>query len=387
MQTDSLPSWFNKIAGDPKTFRQRFIQKFENPNQIKESTLDELIEIFGRINQHQLTHCIHQNLNEKIKIKLKSLIEKFNFILRHALEDLIANRRVNFEKLNTIYQVTNFSTETIEEQSIRDIAQHLLSLPFPTQEAKRSRCYSIPAIKRYVDAQQKELNKTIKIIFQSTVLMLESRQTLSLTLSEEQRLFKYAALKGQGIVISWGHLLFIWASRTEQARQIHQELQMHFHFDKLLLSNTTKLSETGRLTNSSFKEFVFEQTIDFLFCHPNSFLSASHVEVELKEIFSNSLRAQQNAIYFIDYLHSLDVTDGADFPFEEALSLLKGLISQENSPIYSFLHSYLHFFHCLKKLSVDKSFAPFVFDVIHQLNEEEKRRYDHWIYEEFSKRL
>ncbi|WP_068471384.1 hypothetical protein [Candidatus Protochlamydia phocaeensis] len=386
MQVNSFPKWFIRLTNDPSTLSEKFIKKFRKKTSLDDSLFNDFIEIFGRMNQQQLASCFPPPLAEKIQAKLKMRTDRFHRLLTLALNDLLEGRHLNLESLNALYAFSVFSPDTIQESVIREMAHHILSLPMPAQEARRWQCYSIPAIQRAIDAQREEMDRTLTILFQATLLKEAASLPLSLNMKQERDLFKYGALKGHGKILSWGHLLFSWARLVKGGKKIQEELGTSFRFDKLLIPPLRQLPEPSHLISLSFHEFAIGRAINLLFHHPQTRLpSIPSIKEELAALFSASLEAQQNALYFVDHLHTAiqKIDQGEEFPFDEMLKLLNALVPDRSDAIYPFLHTCLHYFHCLVKFSVDQSQAAFLFAAIHSLEEEEKRRYQKWVSEGF----
>ena len=190
--------------------------------EIDVSSQNDLIDIFGRTNQKQIATLLPETLAKQIQAKLNERTKRFHELLQISLDDLCNNRPLDLERLNIFYQSSVFSSQTIQESVIREIAEHLLSLSMPPQESRYWQCYSLPVIKHIMYSQQKELEQTVTTVFHSTLLDQKDRQPLSLTLDQEQGLFKYAALKGHGFIISWGSLLFLWVNLSEDGQRIRK---------------------------------------------------------------------------------------------------------------------------------------------------------------------
>ena len=218
------------------------------------------------------------------------------------------------------------------------------------------------------------------MVFESTDLNQQDRTPLSLTPRQEQVLFKYAALKGHGQIVSWGKLLFSWSNYVENGQQICDELQQNCHFDKLLISKKGDPPKR-RMIKTSFQDFVVQQIIDLLVHHPKSLLPSGLLERRLASLLSQFVSAQQDVLFYMDHLHLLCRGADTPFPFDDALKLLKEIITDHSTPIYNFLHASLHYFHCMVKFKIDKLYASFVFEAIDSLSKEERQLYDRWLNE------
>ena len=120
MLLDSIPSRFNALDISPATFQQKFVDKFKKCRTPKDSLLDELINLFGQMNQTQIATLLPQTLAKKIKARLASRSDRFSFLLNSALKDLMEHRQLSLEKFETLYKSsTIFSSATIQALSVK----------------------------------------------------------------------------------------------------------------------------------------------------------------------------------------------------------------------------------------------------------------------------
>lgn len=379
-----LPNWFVTLSSKSE-FRKEFVAKFKKLGQADDETLRSIINIFGLINQNQISEFLPEPIKRQISNELVSRNEKHKKLLKIAFKNIHEEESVDLETMNSHFKLSAFSSLTLEECVINEIAEFLLSLSMPSQESRRSRCNCIPKIKQIIENEEKELEEAVAIVFQSTASNRNETKPIPLKLAQERKLFNTGALKGHGRTLSWGTLLFIWGSLSVDGRKNGEKLFKDFHFHKLLIPEQISKIKIDPI-NVTFQQFVVQQTLDILFRHQKTFLLPDLVEEELKKTFSKSIRAQQDAIYFIDYLHSFLENKEKQFQFKEAVKVLKALIPDSNEPIYPFLHTSLLFFQCKSKFKMENSEAAFIFQAIHCLKEEEKKIYDYLIEEEFQRK-
>lgn len=101
-------------------------------------------------------------------------------------------------------------------------------------------------------------------------------------------------------------------------------------------------------------------------------------EEDLKAIFTNSFRRQEDARIYLDYLSQLLKEE--KFPFEKGYEFLKQMSQDLPSEVHNFLSSCLQYAHCLKKFQVNKEDKALIFASIHA-TKEEKENYNDWLSE------
>ena len=233
---------------------------------MEDTTLDELIDIFGRLHLNQIVTFLPSNTFTRIQARLKIRTDRFEKILKYAFADLIARRSLNVH-IQAMYNISALSSSTPEEVVITEIVRHFLSFPLPLQEAKRWGCYTFTPIKAGIDYHQKELEKATTKVFQLAIVnsTINVQPFSPLTLQEQQALFKSAAIKAHGQVISWGRLLFLWARlANDEDQQLQTNLKSLISFHQLLIPNQTTDQPKPTL-QVSFKTFAIDQAISALF--------------------------------------------------------------------------------------------------------------------------
>lgn len=385
----SIPGWYSTLTMD-MNLNGNFVDFFKS--KLSKSTnkkLDEdLIAIFGRTNLSFLESLLSSNQKIRLKKELQSQKVRFQLLSSRAMKELISNNSVPSENLKKLYkelyEISVFKSINIHSTMIREIATYLLSLAMPFQASIYSSCYAHPQIKQLMDSQRKELKNTLLLIFNSMKGNQEDPIPGDpilpvLTLSQEQLLFKRAALISDGKTVSWGHLIYYWSSNSRKGSNFKHDINEHWSFAKLLIPKNTPSNVDG--ISTLFKEFVVDQTI--LKIAKLSCLGKKipvQIAEQLKDLFSNSFTSQQNTIYFIDYLHQ---ALSGEFSFEEALNMLNKLVPDQSRPEYFFLHTCSHFFHCRSKFEMKPEDIPLVFEMIHALSMEEIAIYDSPVIDKF----
>ena len=105
------------------------------------------------------------------------------------------------------------------------------------------------------------------------------------------------------------------------------------------------------------------------------------IEERRDNLLSQFASDRRDVLSYIDDLRCLRPGADTSFSFDDALKLLKDMITDEATPIYNFLHASLHYFHCMIKFNVDENYASFVFEAIDALSKEERQLYDGWLNE------
>lgn len=352
MENYSFPLWFMGMVADQTTIRNSFSKGFSGSDLPNDVDLSDLIEIFGRINQNQVASLLSDSLKGKYQTSLKTQQTRFQKIAAIVLDTLSQNKLLDLEQLKPYYTFSLFSAEDIEQSVFRELIEYLLSLFMPSQESRFLKCHAVKVIQTNLDEYQKELDDTITLLFKLALSHSQQQDVETLTLRQEQLIFKCAALKGYEKMTSWGNLFFIWLRSSKQGQLLSGKIQSTFRFDKLLIPIKKPDQQPAPATLSPllFQEFVIEQTTAFVFQHPESLLPKGIAEELFKKIIAGSPRAQQDSVYYLDYLHHLPRTKS--FPFEGALEHLQSLISDHSSPHYLFLLKCLIFFNCKFMLSL-----------------------------------
>lgn len=377
-----IHDWFNALATNPADFKANFIKKFSNGS-VTEGKIKDLIEIIGRSNLNQLEAYLPAPVMEMLKEKLKMQSIRFEKIVMTALKDSVEHTPLDLEGLGKLYKISILEGSKIQEKAIKEMAKYLLSLSMPYHESLCWKCDLIEPIKLCMDNYRTELINEVTSLFQLTLLQ-ENRQPFRLTLKQEQILSRIPAIKGHGIVISFIQLLSAWSVNSEEGAAIEEELKTNLYFNKLLVPENKKT--VNKRCNISFLNFFVNHTFFILFHHRDSILPLTSIKEELAKLFSQSIFDQQHALFYIDYLDCLIIKEKQNFPFKKALALLRSLVSNRTTFLYSFLHASLHFFHCLAKFPFEKEDAPAIFESIHALETKEREDYDTWIYEKISRK-
>lgn len=362
MQELSFPLWVKALVANPKKMRLSFTQTFSGTSLPTNIKLSDLITLFGRTNQTQVAQLLSSTLKENYQICLKTQRTRFFEIIAIASHALSHHEFLDLERLNSYYELSVFSSDNIQERVLEEILEYLLSLSMPTQEARHLKCHTIKVIQTNLEAHQRDVEEAIAFLFEMTLANPQPERGQSLTLRQEQLIFKYAALKGYEKIMSWGHLLFIWLRVSQQGQLVTELFHSAFLFDKLLITENQKSQQQRELSPLTFSDFVVEQTAAFVFRHPQSLFPQGIAEDRFKRIIARSIRAQQDCVYFLDYLHQLPRTDA--FPFEEAFSNLQTLIPDSRAEHYLFLYQCLHFLNCRFKLDTKIEEMPCLFKMI-----------------------
>lgn len=325
----------------------------------------QLLEIFGRANEMQVAGLLSSHLKHKFHLKVKSENERVGKIVCIALGPLSKGSPLDSKALNDFYPFSAVSSNNMRESVLEDIAKHLPTLLMPMQEACAMGCLAVTEIRLDIEAYNRELEEAVKAIFQATaVAPFNSGEPL--TLRQEQLLFKHVALKGFGQFISWGILLLRWMEISQEGRSISQRLLPTLHFNQLLDEENGNKPQRGELKSISFQDYISGQTVGSLFRHPQALLPASTAEERVRKIITGSIRAQQDIIYYIDYLVQANLKD--EFPIQEAVHLLRTLVEDKTAEHYPFLCTCLGFALCKAKLTIERKDEAALFKMIEQLD-------------------
>lgn len=364
MQANLFPKWFTSILTAPEKLREAFTCQFACTSFSPDDADHDLIDLFGRANQEQVAELLSKQLKIKYFHRLKTNKERALKLLELSLAHLSQGTPLDTIKLNEMYRFSALSSENYRESVLKELVTYLLSLPMPSREARSLGCYAVSEIRESIDAYELELTVAITAVFQGTINAAEN-DAASLTPRQEQLLFKHLAIKGYNRAFSWGNFLMLWMDVSREGQNVSKKLIPQLHFNRLLTAESKNSSNEERLPAISFKDFISAQTIAMLFKHPQSILPPGIAEEKVRVIINNSFEAQQDIIYYIDYLQH--VFSKEEFPIKEAVNLLNVLIDDKSSPHYHFLCTCLLFVICKKNLTLTKEEEGEVFRQIDQL--------------------
>lgn len=355
-----FPTWLHEVFnGDhvPERFKEKFAKGFD-----KKRTPDELIDLFGRANQVPIGNLLGKQALKKFKKRLDQQQKTFEQITQIALKSWSENGYLSKSILtqvnNEIFHQKFLSTEDPSQTIKIFVIKYLLSVSMPSQEMRRLGYHRIKEIRETIDATQAELDGAVSKLFRIALGNDEDRKQTTITLREEQLLFKNALLKVSNKTATWGKLFFLWLSCSQKGDQIIKTMP-RFNFHHLL----EKISFSDKKRDISFPDYLFEFGLLFLFRHAHSLFPAGVAEQRLLEVADGSFSIMQDITFFIDYLHKLCVPS-KDFPIEEALKILRSFVPDHSSDLFLVLCQCVHFLNCKFLLSPSKEEEPKLFETL-----------------------
>lgn len=352
------PDWFQTLAAKPDP-RAQLMEKFAEgryPRNIDPVILNDL---FGRINQARVEALLPDPLLTQYREALASQHSRTLTLLDTSLVQLAKDLPLDVTLFSSFYPVSLFSSETLVDMALSEIARYLLSLPMPLQEGRTLKCHVLKPVNGTLEKHQRELEEAISHLFQRTLSQEEHVQPL--TLREEQLLFKHAALVGQGKIVSWGTLLLIWLRTSEVGQTKIAEFSVSLHIDKMLYPDPIRPSPNP-VPDCPFQTFVVDQAMNLLFRHPNSLLPRESVESEFRETMLQSIRVVQDTMFLVDSLNRMPRSK--DFSIDNAFQLLHNVIPDRQSPHYRLMIGVVHFYNCIFRLDVETRHRPGLFKEI-----------------------
>lgn len=345
------------MEGPPWPFRlppNNFSTNFANycqENRNSDRLITELVHFFGQdAGQDPLFKLFPSKVKQKLGPKIKSLRKRLEKIREKSLSlyKLSPSPVFSSRDISPFYPTTAYAGIAPEEL----LAQDILSQPMPQQLAKTLRCYDLKAVSHRVNHQQQRLDDMIQKLFQ---LKLNGQQTTVLNgidWQEELDAFKYAAIVRDGHPFSWGDLLLLWTKKNGLSKVLDQKFRIHH-----LVTNNRHCVNAENL---SFKEFVISQTLYVLFKDGDkaplpSFSQGSGVWESLYEIFdsTDSDVMRRDTLFYVKTLRSWQ-QGLMEYPFQRALNAIKAWIPDKQSSVYHFLHSAIHYFHCLSVFDISE---------------------------------
>ncbi|MCE2982399.1 MAG: hypothetical protein LW832_02420 [Parachlamydia sp.] len=350
-----IPLWFHALAKSPETLQENFYAKLKG-KELTSEFFFELLQLLGRGNLACVSWPAEMLENLKKEARQKDI--RFLYLLQEARDKLIDGHSLSPRKFDKLYAISFTSRINVEELAINEMTSYLLSLSMPLHESIRLNCHRIKKINFSLAYYETKVIKAADKLF-------NWQNPSSFTLEEEQLLFRRAATKRGQKVRTLGHLFIRWAAQSQSIN--------NFRFDKILCINS---QQTAARTTLSFMQFLAVKTIHQSIFHKDCLLPQPDSCQELRDLFGRCFKSQQEAVYYIDYLNSSVLAK--QFDFDQALHLLNEL--QTSQDLYPFLHSALHYYHCLSKYHLEDGKRKGLFKAIHSLGEE-KNEYNRWIHE------
>lgn len=364
---DILPTWF---TDSPEHSRRTFLEKIQEFVDCKDSDeialkIEEFIKIIGFLNKSTFEAFLPETTCKIFATWLKKKNEDIQKIIELSLTALIQTGEPDYEKIESLFQLSVFSTNNIFHSLIQEVTFYLLSQPMPIQNSLGF--YSVSIFQKALDVRQGKLMKTVQFVFDMTLSKEKLDQTLSqievkfdfgnfmgsignlflnkqdqfrgfLSLEEEQFLFKYAALKGDGLFMSYGHFLISWARKSSYGKPLLDLIHTCFCFDKFLI----KEGDSEANSKTSLQNSLIESTLHIFFKSQEKAIPTGEWRNALKQLFCESEQTRLDSMDYIDELKKR--ASIVPFPFAELLSILNVDFPDKTSTIYQFLHSSLHFF-------------------------------------------
>ena len=375
---DTPPTWFIASSDTPEQSRKIVIENIKqlaNSQDIQEIDLkiEEFIKIAGFLNRSIFESLFPKPLCQTFVEYLQRKDERIQQIAKLSLADLIQGYEPKYETIQHLYDLSVFSTENVFYNLVQEVTLYLFSQPMPIQDSKRLGFYSVPLFQKALHVRHEKLMKTIQFLFEMTLNkeMLEktispmveifdfaniketigclfqgisSKQNLfrkSLSLEQEQFLFKYAALKGDSLLMSYGHFLILWAKKSSYGKPLLDLIHTCFCFDKFLVEDTQCFKANSK---TSLQSSLIQSTLNIFFQSIGKAIPTGEWKEPLRQLFFESEEIRLDAMNYIEEFKKKSQSIDVPFPFKELLSMLNVDFPDKTSMIYNFLHSSLHFF-------------------------------------------
>lgn len=351
-----LPLWIEALP--LKNFQANFKNTLDALGE--EEKITAVIQIFGSLNAQAALTLLPNELKVTYPKALVLEQERFHLLLSSAQKNL--KDPFNPHLFSHHYaHISAFAAEEIVDSVHREMTQYIFSLPMPIQASKALKCYSIEWLNRTFTYYENMLLETVEHLFSRRL------DSASIHLSRQQQLLltKHAALQGHGKTMSWMHLY---------------SLQQPLSDADICLYSIIKKPQPLQQSFPDLRESLVEETFKLFFDHPKALLPfQEELYQKLKQIFLSSEKARQDAMFYIDQLHSLP------FRFSEALKILESLWDNSQTELYNFLHAAMHFMNAYKSFNCLKEYALFLFEAIYALSYSERKCFDLPIKEKFSR--